>query len=305
MRKMVLLLSVVFASSFAGAGEIENLKSFNLKNIDLQDLSQAEVPAVTSIKAEPVTVVEQDLEHKFKRVARELGNLRNDTVWLDNDLRRLESEARRIKNSNQHNPFFENDLRRMSYDINRYANDADRILRDVQRLVSIAKKSEKLHKIARDMEWDARDMYNDAQFQIENAARNLEWVVRSVKPEIIGYQARWYAYDINRYARDYSWGARDLYYAVRDLERKTQPDVLQGKKIAPVVEGFAYAAQAVYVWWQAHNAYEEYHSEDVSNNSDNTYNSPNNVPSYSQNNEFYNGSCPQQWHQRSIDIAVK
>lgn len=223
MKKLFLPLVLVFAVSAARAGEMEKLKALDLQNVNLESIPSVEIPVPEAVKENDPAVVNQNLEYKFNRVAREVADLRNDVIWLDSDLRQLLNKARRIESSGQEDHFFENDLRRMAYDMNDYANAADRIKMDIRNLQNIAVKSEKLNRIARDMEWDIRDMYNDAQFQIENIARDLLYTVRRIDSQIVGYSAQWHASDIERYARDYTWMVRDLNWDIQDLVRKTQP----------------------------------------------------------------------------------
>ena len=229
MKKIYLMAVIVFGfSGLVKAGEIEGLKGISFANLDFEKMAEIEVvPAkatpVSIIKKDVKELVGQDLVYKLTRIKNELWRLKSDTTWLDNDIDKLEREARSIASSGNSSPFFESDLRRMSYDINGHMNDARRIYTDIQNFLNIAIKSADLNRVSRDMEWDARDLYNDAQFRLESAARNLEWAVRSAKPEVIGYNAQWTASDITRNVRDYSWKLRDIYYGVQNLTRKTQP----------------------------------------------------------------------------------
>ncbi|MCK5358820.1 MAG: hypothetical protein KAJ48_10525 [Elusimicrobiales bacterium] len=231
MKKVYLMAIIVFGfTTVIKAGGMEGLKGIDFANLDFEKMAEMEVAPVKA--AVPANIVKdktnkelvgQDLVDKFTRVRNSLRRLSSNTTWLDNDIDRLERDARRIAGSGKPDPFFDNSLRGLSTSINRYANDARRVYEDIRNLLDIAVKSDDLNKVVRDMQWDARDLHNDAQFKLENAARNLEWAVRSVKPELIGHNAQWMAFDITRNVRDYSWKVRDIYYGVLDLERKTQP----------------------------------------------------------------------------------
>jgi hypothetical protein len=236
MKKIYLMALVVFSfTAVIKAGEIEGLKGLSFANLDFEKMAEIEVaPALAVVPTKLIKenvnskkinkdLVGQDLVYKLGRIKNDLWRLKSDTTWLDNDIDKLEREARNIASSGNSAPFFESDLRRMSYDITGYMNDARRIYTDIHNFLNIAVKSEDLNRVARDMEWDARDLYNDAQFDLERAARNLEYAVRSAKPEIIGYNSQWKASEITRNVRDYSWKLRDIYFGVQDLKRKTQP----------------------------------------------------------------------------------
>jgi CubicO group peptidase (beta-lactamase class C family) len=152
-----------------------------------------------------------------------LWKLDSDTTWLRSDIDRLETTARRIAQTNSADPFFQNDLQRMSWDMTRYNDTAQRVRSGIKELLTLARKDAGLNAIARDMDWDARSLLNRAQFDIENAAQRLEWAVRGAKPEIIGYNAQWVAMDISRYGRDFTWKVRDISYDTQSLLSKTQP----------------------------------------------------------------------------------
>ncbi len=236
MKKLYLMAVVVLG--FAGlvkAGEIEGLKGISFTNLNFEKMAEIKVaPAASAVPAAFIKkninkkdakneLAGQDLVYKLRRIKNDLWRLKSDTTWLDNDMDKLEREARRIASSGKENPFFQSDLRSMAYDITKYMNDAGRIYTDLYNFRNLAVKSEELNRLAGDMEWDARDLYNDAQFDLERAARNLEYAVRSAKPELIGYSAQWTASDITRNIRNYSWKLRDIYFDVQDLKRKTQP----------------------------------------------------------------------------------
>ena len=220
MKKTLLaLVFISLASSAHSAG-------FSLENISSKDigLNAAAVPApVLAAPAKEATQVPADLVNRFNQVKNDLWRLESDTTWLRSDMDRLESTARRIAQMNSSDPFFQNDLQRMSFDMSRYANDAQRISADIKGLLNLAQKDAGLNAIARDIDMDARTLLNRAQFDIENSAQRLEWAVRSAKPELIGYNAQWQAMDISRYSRDFTWKVRDISYDAQNLVSQTQP----------------------------------------------------------------------------------
>ena len=229
MKKIYLMVIIVFGfMAIAKAGDMEVLKGINFGNINLDEIAKMEIAAAPASQKEIVKEaagikVEQGLIDKFTRVKNSLRRLRNDTIWLGNDMDKLERDARRIASSGKPDHFFEYDLRDLSFSINNYSNDARRIYMDIQNLLNIAVKSDELNKMAVDMKLDSVYLYNDAQFRFEDAARNLEWAVYSAKPEVIGHDAQWTASNIKSDVGDYSWKIRNIYYGLQDLVKKTQP----------------------------------------------------------------------------------
>ena len=228
MKKIYLMVIIVFGfMAIAKAGDMEVLKGINFGNINLDEIAKMEIAAAPASQKEIVKEaagikVEQGLIDKFTRVKNSLRRLRNDTVWLDEDINRLERDARRIASSGEPDHFFEYDLRGVSTFINKYFNDGVKIYADIQNLLNIAVKSDELNKIAGDMERNAIEFYNETQFWLESSA-NLEWAVYSAKPEVIGYSAQWIASNITRDIKDYSWKAKDIHSGVHDLVRRTRP----------------------------------------------------------------------------------
>ena len=205
MKKIYLMAIIVFSfSAIVKAGDMEGLKGIDFANLDFEKMAEMEVsPVLEAVPAKLIKektdkeLVGQDIVYKFKRVAKDLRKLRGETVWLKNDIDKLESDARRIASSNRPDPFFGRRLEGLATSTNRYANNAQKISADIRNLLSIAVKSDDLNKIAKSMEWDARDLYNESQFQLDNAARKLELASRSIKPSSIWDNApHWIALDI-------------------------------------------------------------------------------------------------------------
>ncbi len=220
MKKTLLALVLISLASSAHSS------GFSLEKLSSKDigLNAAAVPApVPAAPAKEETQVPADLVNKFNQAKNDLWRLESDTTWLRSDMDRLENTARRIAQTNSADPFFQNDLQRMAFDMNRYAGDAQRIGYAVKELLNLALKDAGLNATARDMDMDARTLLNRAQFDIENSAQRLEWAVRSAKPELVGYNAQWQAMDISRYGRDFTWKVRDISYDTQNLVSKTQP----------------------------------------------------------------------------------
>lgn len=227
MKKVYLMAVIVFGfTAVVKAGDIEALKGIGFGGFNLTDkMAETEVALPDAVKEEfaDELVVSSDTVDKFSRVEDALRRLRHDTTWLDNDMRSLERDARRIASSGKPNPFFVHNLRRLSTSIKRYADNSRKILADVRKLLKIAVKSDKLNKISKDMERDAISLYHDSQFRLENATRDLERAVRMVKPEVIGHNAQWMVFDITKNVRDYSRRVSDIHYGVQNLVDKTKP----------------------------------------------------------------------------------
>ena len=196
---------------------------FSLDKIKAADLDvKVEGLPVPAAPAKIEAQVPQDLVYKFNQVKNDIWRLETDTTWLRNDINKLESDARRIEQGVS-NPFFSNDLRRMSMDMSRRLSDLQRLAADVKNLLSLAVKDAELNRVARDIEWDARDLENRFQFDIVNAAQSLEWTVRRLDPKLVGYDAQWTASDLSCVCRDLQWKTRDLSWDARDLAAKTPP----------------------------------------------------------------------------------
>ncbi|MCK5582725.1 MAG: hypothetical protein KAI33_02990 [Elusimicrobiales bacterium] len=228
MKKIYLTAVIVFGfAELIKAGDMEVLRGADFGGINLDKIAEMEV---SSVKA-PRFVKEnagiksagQYLIDKFTKVGKDLRQLRNNTVWINNEINRLEMVARKIASSGQPNHSFVHNLRGVSTAINKYPDDARKIHRDIQSLLNIAVKSDKLNSISKDMQRDARIIYYDAQFRIESAARNLERTVRSAKPEVIGHNTHWVASDITRNAGYYSEKVMSVYFIAQDLTKETQP----------------------------------------------------------------------------------
>ena len=219
MKKTIFAAVLVSLASQAFAADFSSLAV--MKAADLAMKSEA---AAVPVPAAPVKeTVPQDLVYKFNQVKNDIWRLQSDTTWLRSDLDRLESAARRIAQTNSSDPFFQNDLQRMSMDMNRYNSGAQRLGMDMKNLLNLAQKDQELNGIARNIDMDARTLLNRAQFDIENSTQRLEWAVRGAKPELIGYNAQWQAMDISRYGRDFTWKVRDISYDAQSLVVKTQP----------------------------------------------------------------------------------
>ncbi len=229
MEKINLIALIVFSfSAISNAANIEALKSLNFANLNFEKMAEVEVaPVKTAAPAKLIKgysnteLVTQDLIYKFTRVANDLRRLRLNTAGLTNDVKRLQSEARIIASSGKTDPFFQNNLRKMSYDINKHLTAAERIRRDMRQLLHITVKSDKLHSLAKNMEWESRTIHSSAQFGLQNAATNLLRTVRSAKPEIIGFTAQSTASEITRNLRTYSSKVKDIHYSVTPLLLKT------------------------------------------------------------------------------------
>jgi hypothetical protein len=225
MKKLNLIGSVTLVMGMMVSlwgSSIESIKNTGITfSIDTEKI----VPKVKPVIVKKKVVgkeVSQDVKYKFNQVKDELWRFRTDTIWLRNDIQRLERDARNIA-SGQNNPWFSHDLRNMAYKMSRYYNDIRRIDDEVRDLINIAEKDKELNSIARDIEWYASDIENNFGFYVENAARDLEYTVRGIDPKLIGYDAQWNAYDISRYARDISNIARNLHWDSWDLVNKTNP----------------------------------------------------------------------------------
>jgi len=217
---MSALLLVSFASA-AFAADFYALPAMKASDFGVKAAAAA-APVTAAPVSEPAQVP-QDLVYKFNQVKNDIWKLESDTTWLRSDIDRLENTARRIAQTNSSDPFFQNDLRRMAWDLNRYNTDAQRLGLDVKNLLGLAQKDQELNRLARDIENDARTLLNRAQFDIENSTQRLEWAVRSAKPELVGYDAQWQAMDISRGGRDFTWKVRDLSYDAQSLVSRTQP----------------------------------------------------------------------------------
>jgi len=225
MKKLNLIGSVTLVMGMMVSlwgSSIESIKNNGITfSIDTEKI----VPKVKPVIVKKKVVgreVSQDVKYKFNQVKDELWRFRSDTIWLRNDIQRLERDARNIA-SGQNNPWFSYDLRNMAYKMSQYYNDIRRIDDEVRELINIAEKDKELNNIARDIEWYASDIENNFGFYVKNAARDLEYTVRGIDPKLIGYDAQWNAYDISRYARDISNIARNLHWDSWDLVNKTNP----------------------------------------------------------------------------------
>ncbi len=223
MKKSMFALVLVSIASSAFAADFSRLST--LKAADFRAKAEAVAVPVPAAPA-PVVVpasVPQDVINRFNQVKNDIWRLESDTTWVRSDLDRLESTARRIAQTNSADPFFQNDLQRMSWDIGRYNTSAQNLGMNVKNLLNLAEKDQELNRIARDIDMDARSLLNRVQFDIENSTQRLEWAVRSAKPELVGYNAQWTAMDISRNGRDFSWKVRDISYDAQSLVSKTQP----------------------------------------------------------------------------------
>lgn len=217
---MFALVLISFAST-AFAADFSELAALKAPEIAVKnDAAAVPVPAAP-VKETPQ--VPQDLVYKFNQVKNDIWKLESDTTWVRSDIDRLENTARRIAQTNSSDPFFQNDLQRLSWDMSRYNSDAQRLGMNVKNLLNAAQKDQELNRLARAIDMDARSLLNRAQFDIENSAQRLEWAVRGAKPELIGYNAQWTAMDISRNGRDFSWKVRDISYDAQRLVSATQP----------------------------------------------------------------------------------
>ena len=221
MKKIIFAVTLVSLASSAFAADFSSLAG--LKAADFNVKAAAVIVPVPAKPVKENPQVPQDLVYKFNQVKNDLWKIESDTTWLRSDIDRLENTARRIAQTNSSDPFFQNDLRRMAWDLNRYNTDVQRIGMDLKNLLSLAQKDQGLNNTARDIEMDARTLLNRAQFDIENSTQRLEWAVRGAKPELIGYNAQWTAMDISRNGRDFTWKVRDISYDAQSLVSKTQP----------------------------------------------------------------------------------
>ena len=221
MKKIIFAVTLVSLASSAFAADFSSLAG--LKAADFNVKAAAVIVPVPAKPVKENPQVPQDLVYKFNQVKNDLWKIESDTTWLRSDIDQLENTARRIQQTNSSDPFFQNDLRRMAWDLNRYNTDVQRIGMDLKNLLSLAQKDQGLNKIATDIEWDARTLLNRAQFDIENSTQRLEWAVRGAKPELVGHDAQWQAMDISRYGRDFTWKVRDISYDAQSLVSKTRP----------------------------------------------------------------------------------
>lgn len=221
MKKTMFALVLVSFASSAFAADFSKLAGLKASDLAVKASEQA-IP-VPTLSVKEITQVPQDVVSKFNQVKNDIWKSQSDTTWLRSDMDQLESTARRIAQTNSSDPFFQNDLQRMSWDMSRYNTDAQRLRMDIKNLLGLAQKDQELNRIARDIDMDARTLLNRAQFDIENASQRLEWAVRGAKPELIGYNAQWTAMDISRNGRDFTWKVRDISYDAQSLVSKTQP----------------------------------------------------------------------------------
>ena len=221
MKKIIFAVALVSFAASAFAADFSSLAG--LKAADFNVKAAAVIVPVPAKPVKENPQVPQDLVYKFNQVKNDLWKIESDTTWLRSDIDRLENTARRIAQTNSSDPFFQNDLQRMSWDMSRYNTDVQRIGMDLKSLLSLAQKDQGLNNTARDIEMDARTLLNRAQFDIENSTQRLEWAVRGAKPELIGYNAQWTAMDISRNGRDFTWKVRDISYDAQSLVSKTQP----------------------------------------------------------------------------------
>lgn len=223
MKKSMFALVLVSIASSAFAADFSKISA--IKAADVRAKAEAVAVPVPPAPAPAVVpaAVPQDVVNRFNQVKNDIWRLESDTTWVRSDLDRLESTARRIAQTNSADPFFQNDLQRMSWDIGRYNTSAQNLGMNVKNLLNLAEKDQELNRIARDIDMDARSLLNRVQFDIENSTQRLEWAVRSAKPELIGYNAQWTAMDISRNGRDFSWKVRDISYDAQSLVSKTQP----------------------------------------------------------------------------------
>lgn len=221
MKRSIIALAVFSFSSAAFAADFSALAG--LKAADIGVKTQAAAVPVVAAPVKAREQVPQDLAYKFNQIKNDLWRVESDTTWLRSDIDRLESTARRIAQTNSSDPFFQNDLQRMAWDMNRRVSDVQRIGLDLKNLLGLAQKDAELNRLARDIEMDARTLLSRAQFDIENSAQRLEWAVRGAKPELVGYNAQWQAIDLSRYTRDFTWKVRDISYDAASLVSKTQP----------------------------------------------------------------------------------
>ena len=221
MKKSLFALVLVSLASSAFASDFSKLST--IKAAGLRSKAEAAVVPMPAAPAPAPAQVSQDVLSRFNQVKNDIWRLESDTTWVRSDLDRLESAARRIAQTNSADPFFQNDLQRMSWDMGRYNTSAMNLSASVKNLLNLAEKDQDLNRIARDIDMDARSLLNRAQFDIENSTQRLEWAVRGAKPELVGYNAQWTAMDISRNGRDFSWKVRDISYDAQNLVSKTQP----------------------------------------------------------------------------------
>lgn len=223
MKKTIFALALVSIASSAFAADFSKLAVLKASDIGAKaEAVSVPLPAAPLPVKEPAQVP-QDLVYKFNQVKNDIWKLESDTTWVRSDIDRLENTARRIAQTNSSDPFFQNDLQRLSWDMSRYNTDAQRLGQNIKSLLSLAQKDQELNRIARDIDRDARSLLNRAQFDIENSTQRLELAVRGAKPELIGYNAQWTAMDVSRNGRDFTWKVRDMYWDAQSLVSKTQP----------------------------------------------------------------------------------
>jgi len=225
MKKLNLIGSVTILMGMIVSlwgSSIESIKNTGITfSIDTEKIVPKVKPVIVKKKVAGKEV-SQDVKYKFNQVKDEIWRFKFDTIWLGNDIQKLERDAKNIANG-QNNPWFSYDLRNMAYKMSQYYNDIRRIEDEVRELISIAEKDKELNNIARDIEWYASDIDSNFSFDVENAARDLEYTVRGIDPKLIGYDAQWNAYNISRYAGDISRITRDLRWETWDLVNKTNP----------------------------------------------------------------------------------
>jgi len=171
MKKIIFAVALVSFAASAFAADFSSLAGLKAADFNVKAAAVIVPVPVKPVKENPQ--VPQDLVYKFNQVKNDLWKIESDTTWLRSDIDRLENTARRIAQTNSSDPFFQNDLQRMSWDMSRYNTDVQRIGMDLKSLLSLAQKDQGLNNTARDIEMDARTLLNRAQFDIENSTNGL------------------------------------------------------------------------------------------------------------------------------------
>jgi hypothetical protein len=228
MKKINLIALIVFSFTTIGnTADMETLKGLNFSSINFEKMAEIKVsPVKTAIPAKiaerkTAKLVNQDISYRFTMIASDLRRLKANTAGLTNDIRSMQNEAKIILLSGKADLLFQNDLRKMSYDISKHLTDAKRIHRDVKELLQITVKSEKLHSLAKNIEWESKTLFLNSQFSLQNEARNLLRTVLLGKKEIIGHTAKSAASGISKNIRAYSSEVKDIYLSVTPLLLKT------------------------------------------------------------------------------------
>lgn len=219
MNKLLLALGLASLGSSVCAAD------FSLEALKAGDIGVKAEAVIVPVPPAPVVQLQatSELVSRFSQVKKELAQLGTDTTWLRFDIDKLETAARFIAQTSSYEPFFQNDLRRMVFNLTGYDTDARRIEGEIKKLLELAQKDQELNRIARDMDVDANNLLSGIQFDLVSSAQRLEWTVRRVRPALIGYDAQWVVRDIVRYSRSFVDEVRGISWDTQALISKTQP----------------------------------------------------------------------------------